>query len=80
MEKYVTKFLAGLRDRGNVEQMFDIFPDIYFYIKDRNCRWITCNTACLRLLNFRDQQPHTDGVTGSRRQKVTFTDFHRYLD
>lgn len=56
MEKYVTKFLAGLRDRGNVEQMFDIFPDIYFYIKDRNCRWITCNTACLRLLNFRDQK------------------------
>jgi len=56
LEKYVTKFLSGLRDRGNVEEMFDILPDIYFYIKDRNCRWVMCNQACLRLLNFRDQK------------------------
>ncbi|MCP4316596.1 MAG: AraC family transcriptional regulator [Hyphomicrobiales bacterium] len=35
--------------------MFDILPDIYFYIKDENCRWIMCNKASLRLLNFRDQ-------------------------
>jgi AraC-like DNA-binding protein len=44
-----------LRDRGNVEEMFDLLPDIYFYIKDSNCRWVMCNTACLRLLNFRNQ-------------------------
>ena len=55
MEKYVTKFLSKLRDHGNIEEMFDLLPDIYFYIKDRNCRWIMCNQACLRLLNFRDQ-------------------------
>jgi len=56
LEKYVSKFLSGLRGRGNVEEMFDLIPDIYFYIKDRNCRWIMCNTACLRLLNIRDQK------------------------
>jgi AraC-like DNA-binding protein len=56
LEKYVTKFLSELRDRGNFEEMFDIIPDINFYIKDRNCRWIMCNKACLRLLNFRDQE------------------------
>jgi AraC-like DNA-binding protein len=55
LEKYVTRFLSGLQDRGGVEQMFDLLPDIYFYIKDSNCRWIMCNPACLRLLNFRDQ-------------------------
>ncbi len=56
MEKYVAEFLSGLRDRGSVEEMFDLLPDIYFYIKDRNCRWVMCNQACLRLLNFRDQK------------------------
>ena len=56
MEKYVAKFLSRLRDRGSVEEMFDLLPDIYFYIKDRNCRWVMCNQACLRLLNFRDQK------------------------
>ena len=55
LENYVTRFLSGLRDRGNIEEMFDLLPDIYFYIKDRNCRWVMCNNACLRLLNFRDQ-------------------------
>jgi AraC-like DNA-binding protein len=55
MEKYVTRFLSGLQDRGGLEAMFEILPDIYFYIKDRNCRWIMCNKACLRLLNYRDQ-------------------------
>ncbi len=54
MEKFVSKFLSGLRDRGNIEEMFDILPDIYFYIKDHNCRWIMCNKACLRLLNYRN--------------------------
>ncbi len=56
MEKYVAKFLSELRDRGAMEAMFDILPDIYFYIKDRNCRWVLCNQACLRLLNYRNQE------------------------
>jgi AraC-like DNA-binding protein len=56
LEKYVAKFLSELRDRGAMEAMFDILPDIYFYIKDRNCRWVLCNQACLRLLNYRNQE------------------------
>lgn len=27
------KFMAQLRDHGNIETMFDILPDICFYIK-----------------------------------------------
>ena len=56
MESYVDKFMSGLRDRGQIEQMFDLLPDIYFYIKDSDCRWVMCNQACLRLLNFRYQK------------------------
>jgi AraC-like DNA-binding protein len=55
MENYVRKFLDGLDDRGKVEEMFELLPDIYFYIKDHNRHWVMCNSACLRLLNFRDQ-------------------------
>lgn len=55
MEDYGNAFLDRLENRGNLESMFDLLPDIYFYVKDRNCRWIMCNRACLRLLNFRDQ-------------------------
>ena len=54
MEQFVSNFLSGLRERGNFEEMFDILPDIYFYIKDHNCRWVMCNKACLRLLNYRN--------------------------
>ena len=54
MEKHISRFLSGLRDRGSIEAMFDILPDIYFYIKDVNCRWVMCNKACLRLLNLRN--------------------------
>lgn len=42
--------MSRLQGRGNVEQMFDILPDIYFYIKDHNCRWVMCNQACARRL------------------------------
>lgn len=56
MEKQVSDFLSGLRNRGGIEEIFEVFHDIMFYIKDRDCRWIMCNQACLRLLNFRDQK------------------------
>ncbi|MFK5977380.1 MAG: helix-turn-helix domain-containing protein [Rhizobiaceae bacterium] len=56
MEQHVSEFLSGLRNRGGIEDIFDVFHDIMFYIKDKDCRWIMCNQACLRLLNFRDQK------------------------
>ncbi|MEM9160473.1 MAG: AraC family transcriptional regulator, partial [Verrucomicrobiota bacterium] len=40
---------------GNLEAMFDILPDIYFYVKDRECRWVLCNEASLRLLNLKSK-------------------------
>lgn len=55
MEKHASDFLSGLRNRGGIEDIFEVFHDIMFYIKDKNCSWIMCNQACLRLLNFRDQ-------------------------
>ncbi len=55
LKKHVDNFLDNLQNRGNIEEMFEFLPDIYFYIKDRSCRWIMCNQACLRLCHFRDQ-------------------------
>ncbi len=34
LNEHVSEFLSGLRERGNFEEMFEILPDIYFYIKD----------------------------------------------
>jgi len=51
----VETFMSGLRDHGNLEAMFDVLPDIYFYVKDRHCRWVLCNNATLRLLNLNCQ-------------------------
>lgn len=45
-------FLSTLRDQPWVLEMFDALPDILFYIKDANCRWVTCNEASLRFLSF----------------------------
>jgi AraC-like DNA-binding protein len=56
LEKQVSDFLSGLRNRGGIEEIIEVFHDIMFYIKDRDCRWIMCNQVCLRLLNFRDQK------------------------
>lgn len=47
------KFMAQLRDHGNVEIMFDILPDIYFYIKDKNYQFVLCNDATSRLFNLK---------------------------
>jgi len=44
--------MAQLRDHGNVETMFDILPDIYFYIKDTNYQFVLCNDATSRLFNL----------------------------
>ena len=32
--------------------VFDNLPDVLFYIKDANSRWVTCNRASLKFLNF----------------------------
>lgn len=52
MSKAVSKFFSQLHEQPWVMDVFDNLPDILFYIKDANSRWITCNQASLRLLNF----------------------------
>jgi AraC-like DNA-binding protein len=37
-------------------EAFNSLPDVLFYIKDTHCRWVTCNDASLRFLNFRSRQ------------------------
>lgn len=39
-----------------IVEAFNTLPDVLFYIKDTHCRWVTCNDASLRFLNFRSRQ------------------------
>ncbi len=45
--------MVQLRDHGNIETMFDILPDIYFYIKDKNYQFVLSNAATSRLFNLK---------------------------
>ena len=49
---YVRSFLLQLEEQPWFMSVFDNLPDVLFYIKDTNSRWITCNQASLRFLNF----------------------------
>ena len=45
----------GMLRRADVsmfEVIFQHLLDVYFYVKDINGRWISCNTASLELLNM----------------------------
>lgn len=53
MEAGARIFLSTLRDEGSFVEIFDLIPDMYFYIKDRNSQWILCNQASLRLFHIR---------------------------
>ncbi|WP_422050828.1 helix-turn-helix domain-containing protein [Shimia sp.] len=47
--------VEGSLARSDVRQfelLFDLIPDIYFYIKGTTGRWVTCNIASLRLLSL----------------------------
>jgi len=47
--------VEGPLQRSDVRQfelLFDLIPDIYFYIKGITGRWVTCNIASLRLLSL----------------------------
>jgi AraC-like DNA-binding protein len=48
-------FFDSLRDRGSIEQMFEFLPEVSFYIKDRQCRWMACNAWAAQSLNYRDR-------------------------
>ena len=59
--EHVTKFMLqplsqdGCLKRDDVvmfEVLFENLLDVYFYVKDVDGRWISCNTASLELLNL----------------------------
>ena len=39
-------FKQGLRDRGQFEGLFEFFPDINFYVKDEDFKFIWMNQTC----------------------------------
>ncbi len=49
---------------NDLEVMFDLLADTYFYAKDQSGRWVTCNTASLRLLSIADRQ----NIIGAREE------------
>lgn len=48
----VAAFNAQLQDHRQLEAMFDVLPDIYFYVKNEQSQWMHCNGATLTLLGF----------------------------
>lgn len=49
------RFKEQLVGQGNFETLFECFSDIYFFVKDRNYKLLTCNEASLRLFNLKDK-------------------------
>lgn len=49
----VDEFAAELSDRLWAVELFNSLPDIYFYVKDRESRWIVCNDACLQFVGLK---------------------------
>ena len=39
-----------------MEEVFDLFPDIIFLIKDRNSKFVFCNEAFLKFFNYRNKE------------------------
>lgn len=54
--RQVDAFSHSLRDALWAVDLFDSIPDIYFYVKDRDSRWITWNDASMRLLGYTSRE------------------------
>ncbi len=51
-----TEWLAALPALSNFAEIFEFVPDTYFYVKDSDCRWRSCNEAALALFNARSRE------------------------
>lgn len=51
--RQIAAFSDQLADRLWAIDMFDCLPDVYFYVKDRQSRWIVCNDASMRFFGGR---------------------------
>lgn len=56
------EFLSRISTPSGLETLFDYLPDVYFFIKDREGRFVWCNRAFATLLHVHDE----DGVLGLR--------------
>jgi AraC-like DNA-binding protein len=56
------EFLSRISTPLGLETLFDYLPDVYFFIKDREGRFVRCNRAFVTLLHAHDE----DGVLGLR--------------
>ena len=54
--KKVDNFFSKVENSSWLLNVFDGLPDTLFYIKDKKSRWITCNEASLRFLNFSSKE------------------------
>jgi AraC-like DNA-binding protein len=52
ISRRIREFFDELGDGAWAFEMLDSIPDIYFYVKDRESRWILCNEAAVRHLGF----------------------------
>jgi PAS domain S-box-containing protein len=48
-------FLAQIASPSGLEELFDHLPDVYFFVKDRDGRFMRCNRAFATLLQARDE-------------------------
>lgn len=51
-------------DFVDLEVAFNLLPQVFFYVKDRTGRWVTCNNASLKLLRMVSQEE----VVGAREE------------
>ncbi|MCB1498228.1 MAG: helix-turn-helix domain-containing protein [Bauldia sp.] len=58
----IAEFSDELGDKLWAVDMFNSIPDIYFYVKDRESRWIVCNDASVRFLGVKTKS-HVYGMT-----------------
>ena len=49
------EFLASVASPAGFEELFDYLPDVYFFVKDREERFMRCNFAFARLLRARSE-------------------------
>ena len=63
IEKKINAFMNQIYGLESFEILLDCLPDVYFFVKDKNSKLITCNTNMLRLFS-RKSQTEIYGKTG----------------
>lgn len=67
LSQHILLDIDGDISRGDIrhfELLFDLIPDIFFYIKGATGRWVTCNIASLRLLSLTKREE----IIGAREE------------